>query len=188
MLLQLATLCTRTLGQFVAFSLTTDLRFCWGPSFDRPGPRPGMFRQRLKSRPQKVVLDGRWQIETGIDTSIPWMNGLLRSASGWKSNLAVEAMLNGDAADRRQLSCVLGEQWGRNRNIKLSETVLSVRCLLQSKNRMEPYEFHQLPYEPSPRRFVWFIGYSKEHLKIHTWVPSPTFLPSLTLPPLLRLP
>ena len=29
-----------------------------------------------------------------------------------------------------------------------------------------------------------FIGYSKENLKIHTGVPSPPFLPSLTLPSL----
>ena len=32
------------------------------------------------------------------------------------------------------------------------------------------------------------IGYSEENLKIHTGVPSPPFLPSLTSPPLLPLP
>ena len=37
-------------------------------------------------------------------------------------------------------------------------------------------------------RLDYHIGYSKENLKIHTGVPSPPFLPSLTLPPLLPSP
>ena len=97
MQLQLATLCTRTLGQFVAFSLTIDLmvllrtilRSTWTKT-------TGMSRQTETTQDlKKWYWTVRDKMRLGIDINIPWMKGLLRSASGWKSNLAVEAMLNG---------------------------------------------------------------------------------------------